>query len=102
MKKLKTVESKVLELLKQKPETRHNDMLLYLAYYKVYTFDKVSDMSFEDVLMNYEKLGMPCFKSIHRARQRVQSCLPELGRGCCCCDSDSVEINFNVTINGGM
>ena len=99
MNNLKTVESRVLEILKQIPETRHNDMFLYLAYYKVYTLGEVDDMTFEEVLTNYDELGMPCFTSIHRARQRVQSCFPELGRSCCCCDSKSIEINLNVNVN---
>lgn len=102
MNELRTVENKVLEILKRVPETRFDDMFLFLVFYKTYTCGKVNDMSFQRVLMNYKELGMPCFESIHRARQRVQSCFPELGRKCNDCIFKQTEINVNVNINGGI
>lgn len=101
MTKLKTVESKVLEILKAVPETRHDDMLLFLAYYKLYTYDKVSVMSFPEVIYNYDEMGLPCFETIRRARQRVQSCFPEYGRKCCyCAEHRPVQVNVTVNVEG--
>ena len=34
----------------------------------------------EDLAYNYKSYGLPCFESIRRARQRVQSLFPELSR----------------------
>jgi hypothetical protein len=99
MTQTKTVESKVMEILKVAPETRFDDMLLFLAYYKLYTYGKVSVMNFQDVFCNYEEMGLPCFESIRRARQRVQSCCPELGRKCCVCDRKPISVNVTVNID---
>ncbi|NCD08596.1 MAG: hypothetical protein EOL98_04070 [Negativicutes bacterium] len=80
MNHLRTVESKVLEILKDCPASRYDDMLLILRYYNRFGYLRAGDMPFEEVVMNYKGLGLPCFESIRRARQRVQSCFPEYSR----------------------
>lgn len=80
MTQLRTVESKVLEILKDCPSTRFDDMELILRYYNRFGYIRPGDLPFEDVVMNYKRLGLPCFESIRRARQRVQSCFPEYSR----------------------
>lgn len=80
MNQLRTVESKVLEILKDDEEARFDDMLLILRYYNRYGYLRAGDLPLEVVLHNYKLLGLPCFESIRRARQRVQSYFPEYGR----------------------
>lgn len=76
----KTVDSRVLAILRECPETRYDDMQLILCYYNRYSYMKVGDCSLEDIVNNYKGYGLPCFESIRRARQRVQSLFPELSR----------------------
>lgn len=76
----KTIDSRVLEVLRECPETRQNDMLLILRYYNRYSYVRVGDLPLEDIAYNYKGYGLPCFESIRRARQRVQSLFPELSR----------------------
>lgn len=80
MSKQNTVDSKVLAILQECPETRYDDMQLILCYYNRYSYRKVGDCSLEDIVNNYKGYGLPCFESIRRARQRVQSLFPELSR----------------------
>jgi len=80
MNQLRTVESKVLEILKEDEKARYDDMLLILRYYNRFGYLRAGDLPFEDVVQNYKRLGLPCFESIRRARQRVQSCFPEYSR----------------------
>ncbi len=96
MNQLKTVDSKVLAVLRECPETRYNDMLLILKYYNRFSEMPVGDFSFEDVIYNYKAYGLPCFESIRRARQRVQSLFPELSRQCSGCDCQSIRIVIEV------
>ena len=80
MNHLRTVESKVLEILKEDEQTRYDDMLLILRFYNRFGYLRAGDLPFEDVVKNYKSLGLPCFETIRRARQRVQSCFPEYSR----------------------
>lgn len=75
-----TIDGKVLALLREYPETRYDDMQLILCYYNRYSHRKVGDCSLEDIVNHYKGYGLPCFESIRRARQRVQSLFPELSR----------------------
>lgn len=81
MKKLETVENRVLAVLKKYPEARNDDMKLYLLIGKacIYETHGIADFSFEDVMNNYKAYGIPCFESIRRARQKIQAKYPELG-----------------------
>ena len=80
MAKLKTVESRVCEILRDCPASRFDDMLLILHYYNRYGDLRAGELPLEDIVFNYKSYGLPCFESIRRARQRVQSLFPELSR----------------------
>ncbi|MCB6570523.1 hypothetical protein LI142_13545 [Eubacterium limosum] len=97
MNHLRTVESKVLEILKEDERTRYDDMLLILRYYNRFGYLRAGDMPFEDVVMNYKGLGLPCFESIRRARQRVQSCFPEYSRNPMTVNDGGVCIVINIS-----
>ena len=86
MNKQNTVDSKVLAILKEYPETRYDDMQLILCYYNRYSYLRVGDLPLEDIVNNSKGYGLPCFETIRRARQRVQSLFPELSRHCNSCD----------------
>ena len=90
MNRLKTVDSKVLAILRECPETRYDDMQLILCYYNRYSYLRAGDLPLEDIVNNYKGYGLPCFETVRRARQRVQSLFPELARGCggCPCGED--------------
>ena len=38
------------------------------------------NLPLEDIVFNYRAYGLPCFETIRRARQRVQSLFPEYSR----------------------
>ena len=81
MRNLKTIENRVLAVLKEHPEARNDDMKLYLLVSKACIYDThgISHFSFEDVMSNYKAYGIPCFESIRRTRQKIQAKCPELG-----------------------
>lgn len=95
MNKQRTVDSKVLAILRECPETRYDDMQLILCYYNRYSYLKVGDLSLEDIVNNHKGYGLPCFETIRRSRQRVQSLFPELSRQCSGCDS-SIRIVIEI------
>ena len=97
MNKQKTVDSKVLEILRECPETRYDDMQLILCYYNRYSYMRVGDLPLEDIVNNYKGYGLPCFETIRRARQRVQSLFPELSRQCSGCDCGNIRIVIEVS-----
>lgn len=101
MTKQNTVDSKVLAILRECPETRYDDMQLILCYYNRYSYFRVGDMTLENIVNNYKGYGLPCFETIRRARQRVQSLFPELSRrnNDCCNKTINIRIDVNV---GGM
>lgn len=81
MYKLKTIEKMVYEVLKENPATRDNDMELYYIVGKefFYLTHGSAMLLFEDVMRNYKALGIPCFESVRRTRQKIQAAHPELG-----------------------
>ena len=74
MRNLKTIENRVLAVLKEHPEARNDDMKLYLLVSKACIYDThgISYFSFEDVMSNYKAYGIPCFESIRRTRQKFR------------------------------
>ena len=64
MNKQKTVDSKVLAILRECPETRYDDMQLILCYYNRYSYMRVGDLPLEDIVNNYKGYGLPCFETI--------------------------------------
>ena len=81
MRKLRTVENIVRPILEQNEEARNDDMVLYLlvcndCIRRLHGTDKAT---FEDVMWNYKAFQIPCFESVRRTRQMIQSANPELG-----------------------
>ena len=85
MKQQKTVESRVLEILKECPMSRYDDMLLILNYYNRYGYIPAGNLPLEDivylitehtdflVLKPYAGQGReysPFFLSIHVIRRK--------------------------------
>ena len=63
MNKQRTVDSKVLAILRECPETRYDDMQLILCYYNRYSYLKVGDLSLEDIVNNYKGYGCLLYTS---------------------------------------
>ena len=81
MNQQKTVESRVLSILKDCPRARFDDMILIMHYYNRYaTYLRAGELPLNDLAFNYKVYGLPCFETIRRARQRVQSLFPEYSR----------------------
>lgn len=95
-----SVENKVLQVLRDSPETRDNDMLLILRYYNRFGNIRVGALSLKDIVYNYKSYGLPCFESIRRARQRVQSLFPELRRYKCEVGNGGINIVININQGG--
>ena len=77
MNQQKTVESRVISILKDCPRARFDDMILIMHYYNRYaTYLRAGELP----AFNYKSYGLPCFETIRRARQRVQSLFPEYSR----------------------
>lgn len=91
-----TVERRVLEILKACPKSRYDDMLLILHYYNLYGRIPAGELPFIDVILGYKELGLPCFESIRRARQRVQSLFPELSRHPVSEQQNGISIVINI------
>lgn len=75
-----TVEQNVLAILRAYPETRTNDMLLFSRYYNAFGIFPAAELPLCDIAYDYRDYGLPCFETIRRARQRVQTLFPELSR----------------------
>lgn len=81
MDRLKTVESRELSVLKDCPRARFDDMILFMHYYDRYAdYLCTGKLPLNDLAFNYKAYGLPCFETIRRARQRVQSLFPEYSR----------------------
>lgn len=97
MNQLRTVDSKVLEILKEDKTARYDDMKLILEYYNRYSYLRVGELPLEDIVYNYKGYGLPCFESIRRARQRVQSLFPELSRNSQPANNGGIRIIIEVS-----
>lgn len=78
---LKTIHDLVKRILEQKPETRNNDMFLYIALAQHLEFEKglnITEKPFCYVICNLKKLGLPTIESVGRARRKVQEQYPHL------------------------
>lgn len=74
---LKTTTDKVLHALREYPETRNSDDLLYYRVCK--SIDEVSvNASFAQIMINRKNYGFPAFESVRRSRQKIQAIYPEL------------------------
>ena len=84
MKQQKTVESRVLEILKECPMSRYDDMLLILHYYNRYGYIPAGNLPLEDIVLITEHTDFlvlkpyagqgreysPFFLSIHVIRRK--------------------------------
>ena len=98
MNQTQNVEERVLQILREKPETRADDMALILAYYGKFGRLDVKQLSFYDVVMTYKVFGLPCFETILRARRRVQALCPEVCRGSASVKKHSVEDGLLILV----
>lgn len=73
MKNIANVSEVVEKVLIEQPYVRAkgNDACLYVEVCKIYNPD-VAYMGFEYVFNNRKKLGIPCFESVRRSRQKIQ------------------------------
>lgn len=69
MPKVNVIETRVKEILEYYPNTRENDNLLYVTYLEQYHYIEFN----KDTFINYEEHGLPSFKSIERARRKIQN-----------------------------
>lgn len=63
MNQQKTVESRVLSILKDCPRARFDDMILVMHYYNRYaTYLRAGELPLNDLAFNYKVYGLPCLK----------------------------------------
>lgn len=75
--KIKVLESTVKEILEKDPSTRSDDFILVTSVYQ--RLGKINDtQTFYCVMLSHIQLGLPSFKSITRARRKVQEKYPAL------------------------
>lgn len=81
MSKLKTIEIRVLDVLRDEKKTRDDDMLLYFMVCQRCFFEShgMRDISFNEFIHKFRDLCCPNFESVRRTRQMIQSQYPELG-----------------------
>ena len=70
--KFKQTNKLVLQILERNPKTRNSDNLLYLAVIEELHPGMTKD-SIGAILLNLESLGLPCFETIRRTRQKIQA-----------------------------
>ena len=67
----------VKKILKDYPQTRNSDNALYIKV--VSSINKGAlDRPFAEVMANLEELGLPCFETVRRTRQKLQQEDPDL------------------------
>lgn len=77
MAKLQTIENIVLELLETYPSTRKDDyILMYFVCQKM--CKKALSYPFGSALLDHQELKLPNWKSIERARRKIQRKRPDL------------------------
>ena len=73
MNKQKTVDSKVLAILRECPETRYDDMQLILCYYNRYSYMRVGDLPLEDIVNNYKSTAC---RALRLSAEQDRECNP--------------------------
>lgn len=74
---LKTIKSIVYNVLKEFPETRNNDAVLYVRICSLID-ERVLQKPFSYVLIHSQELGFPNYESVGRTRRKLQEEHPEL------------------------
>ena len=77
MDKLKTIEKAVLEALEDAPETRDDDFILLLEVCKR-TDANIRGKRFAYAMKHHRALKIPNWKSVERARRKIQAERPDL------------------------
>lgn len=67
----------VKDILKHYPYARDSDMYLYSIIVRRLN-PGAATMPFENVILNLDDLGLPCFETVRRTRQKVQAEHPDL------------------------
>lgn len=78
MNEIRKTASLVLDVLKEQPQTRNSDMLLYLKVCEIINPEALK-MPLCAVLPSLKEYGLPPFETVRRARQKIQAVLPYLG-----------------------
>ena len=74
---LYNVKQHVTQLLKEEPETRDNDDLLFVKVYERIN-PKAVGLPYFVVMANRKRYGLPTIETIRRCRQKAQELNPEL------------------------
>ena len=77
VKKLKKLEDMIKPILKEQPQTREDDFLLYAEIIKACN-PKLLQISARTLLICHNELNVPNIKSVERARRKIQEKYPEL------------------------
>ena len=77
VKKLKKLEDIIKPILKEQPQTRDDDFVLYAEIIKSYD-PKLLQISARTVFIRHEELKIPNIKSVERIRRKIQEKCPEL------------------------
>lgn len=83
-KQLISITNLVKTILETNPQTRNSDSLLYLKVLEHVAIPKninLHNLTVTDFLTSVNRLGLPCFETVRRARQKIQNQYPEL-KGC--------------------
>lgn len=67
----------VKNILTDYPQTRNSDNALYIKVVAAIN-PQANDRPFANVLSSLEELGLPCFETVRRTRQKLQAEFPEL------------------------
>ena len=76
-KELNQTMSMVKDILIHYPIARDSDMYLYLRVVKRLN-PTAADRPFSEALLNLDNLGLPCFETVRRTRQKLQEKYPKL------------------------
>ena len=70
--KIKRVEELVKEILEEYPTTRNDDFIL-ISYVYFKLCPEIADIPFAIIMLEHQEFGLPSFKSITRARRKIQA-----------------------------
>ena len=71
-KHLRQTNKLVTDILESCPATRNSDNLLYLTVIESIGKGN-SDKPISTILLNLDELGIPCFETVRRTRQKIQA-----------------------------
>ena len=93
----KSIKNKVSYVLHKYPETRKDDMKLYIAVVNMCVYENkgVGIYPFEEIINNHNEYGIPCYETVRRARQKITAVHPELG----CSPAERRRLNGNKFAN---